>query len=231
MRHTSRLLSFLFIIALFPGIPNIAAAAQSSSLSESSAAWPSINLVGLASLEPMGLTPQDVRDTYRLSRESGTGTIAIITAYRNPNIESDLERFNAVFGLRSCTSTNGCFERHSMSTTTRQSSGWALQAALDTQWAHAIAPQAKILLVEAKSAARSDLSSAESYVHTRPDVRGVSTSWDTGEPTESLGNPPDLREGYSVYYSNPSDIQGNWYVLGGPTAEIAQRAAVKAIDR
>ncbi len=42
-------------------------------------------------------------------------------------------------------------------------SGWATEIALDVEWAHAIAPGANILLVEANDASISDLMTAVSY--------------------------------------------------------------------
>jgi subtilase family serine protease len=60
-------------------------------------------------------------------------------------------------------------------------SGWALEAALDTQWAHAIAPNAKILLIEAKSASLTDLLAAVDYARSRSDVVAISMSWGGNE--------------------------------------------------
>src|SRR5207245_1555224 len=55
------------------------------------------------------------------------------------------------------------------------------EAALDTQWAHAIAPNARILLVEAKSSSGTDLLNAVDYARNRADVVAVSMSWGGGE--------------------------------------------------
>lgn len=225
MRRTSNILS-LFIFALLP--TTSVAASTNPDPSTPSTAWPIINVVIPAGSEPQGLTPYEARSSYHLSGDNGTGTLAIITAYKNNRAESNLEKFNKAFGLRPCTSANGCFERHSMSTTTRQNSGWALQAALDTQWAHAIAPHANILLVEAKSAAKSDLSDAIAYARSRSDVRAVSMSWNGNESADQSINPD---ESYSVYYSNPESSKGSWYGLGGPNASIAQENALKTLIR
>src|SRR5437867_6967368 len=43
------------------------------------------------------------------------------------------------------------------------SAGWAGEIALDVEWAHAVAPGAKILLVEARSSSLSDLLGAVNY--------------------------------------------------------------------
>jgi subtilase family serine protease len=56
-------------------------------------------------------------------------------------------------------------------------SGWALEISLDVQWAHAIAPNAKILLVEATTNSEVDLLSAVNYATSRSDVVVVSMSW------------------------------------------------------
>src|SRR5262249_38653464 len=50
------------------------------------------------------------------------------------------------------------------------SGGWELEEALDVEWAHAIAPQANILLVEANSATDTDLLTA---VDTARNTTGV----------------------------------------------------------
>src|SRR5207237_2256048 len=56
-------------------------------------------------------------------------------------------------------------------------SGWAEEIALDVEWAHAIAPGAKILLVEAASNGDADLYAAVDYAAARPDVSVISMSW------------------------------------------------------
>src|SRR5213594_1079463 len=56
-----------------------------------------------------------------------------------------------------CTTNNGCFQKmYAGGVKPRANAGWALEIALDVEWAHAIAPQARILLVEAASNSFSD---------------------------------------------------------------------------
>jgi subtilase family serine protease len=64
---------------------------------------------------------------------------------------------------------------------TDPTNGWALETALDVEWAHALAPKANILLVEASSNLMSDLLTAVNYARNRPGVSAVSMSWGTGE--------------------------------------------------
>jgi hypothetical protein len=46
---------------------------------------------------------------------------------------------------------------------TTTDAGWALETSLDVEWAHAIAPQANIILVEAATSSLSSLFSAVSF--------------------------------------------------------------------
>jgi subtilase family serine protease len=112
----------------------------------------------------------------------GSGqTIAIINAFHNPNIANDLAVFNRTFGLPGCSVQNlgtaavlplaraaagsGC----SFSVVYATASGtiaakapaldvsWKTESSLDVEWAHAIAPMARVILIEAASAGRADL--------------------------------------------------------------------------
>ncbi len=129
---------------------------------------------------PVGLTPTQVRAAYSLTG-SGAGTIAIVDAFDYPSAESDLNVFSTQFGLPACTTANGCFQKVKMAGKVRVNNGWGLEAALDTQWAHAIAPGAKILLVEAKSNNGTDLLNAVNYAKSQPGVVAVSMSWGGNE--------------------------------------------------
>ena len=69
-------------------------------------------------------------------------TIAIVDAYDASTIEADLAIFDGAFKLPACTIKNKCLEKHLMASSTATDSGWALETALDVEWAHAIAPGA-----------------------------------------------------------------------------------------
>ena len=94
-------------------------------------------------------------------------------------MESDLAAFDKAFSLTACTVKNACLEIHQMSTAAspRSDDGWAMETALDVEWAHAIAPKAKMLLVEADGAGGTSLLSAVDYARSRSDVVAVSMSW------------------------------------------------------
>jgi subtilase family serine protease len=91
-------------------------------------------------------------------------TIVIVDAYSNPGLPEDLANFNAVFGLPAAQVTtvapNGV---PAFDPTNDEQVGWASESSLDVQWAHAIAPGAKIVLVQAKSSADLDIYNATKY--------------------------------------------------------------------
>jgi subtilase family serine protease len=91
--------------------------------------------------------------TFIPNNNGGAGfTIAIVDAFDSPNAEADLNVFSNIFGLPACTTLNGCFKKVNQFGATSPlpvfNAGWAIEIGLDLQWAHAIAPNAKILLIE-----------------------------------------------------------------------------------
>lgn len=102
---------------------------------------------------PSGLTPNQVSTAYGFSLIGGQGqgqVIAIVDAFDDPNIESDLGVFSKQFGLPACTTANGCFKKlYANGKKPNTDPGWSGEIALDVEWAHAMAPAAKIILVEA----------------------------------------------------------------------------------
>jgi subtilase family serine protease len=124
-------------------------------------ARPPIHVRGNATTGPTGITPQQTRHAYGFDQVTNQGAgqrIALVDAYDDPNIESDLAVFDSTFGLPTCTSSNGCFQKiYASGSKPKTNSGWALEISLDVEWAHAIAPQAKIILVEAASNSFSNL--------------------------------------------------------------------------
>ena len=124
------------------------------------------------------LSPSQIKGAYNLySVTGGAGTtVAIVDAYDDPTIASDLVTFSNYFSLPAAN-----FVEHKMATTISANSGWALEISLDVEWAHAIAPNATILLVEAKSNSLTDLLAAVSYAQSYPGVKAVSMSWGGSE--------------------------------------------------
>src|SRR6266699_995056 len=149
-----------------------------------------------ASTAPTGLSPATIKSVYGFATSGTAGagnTIAIVDAYDDPTAESDLAVFAGQYGLPACTTANGCFAKVNQSGGTsypRKDAGWALEISLDVQWAHAIAPGAKILLVEASSNSFANLLAAEDYAKTRAQYvsssgGGCCSSYETANATQA----------------------------------------------
>jgi subtilase family serine protease len=153
-----------------------------------------------------GYSPAQLRTAYGVNSISfngvqGTGagqTIAIVDAYNDPNIASDVDLFDQQFG----TSTSGStlFQQFGAASSflsvvnqkgqvinpsnTRvpvdTSGGWEMEESLDVEWAHAMAPGAAIDLVVANSTTWSDLFAAVKAAASLPGVSVVSMSFGSG---------------------------------------------------
>jgi subtilase family serine protease len=154
----------------------------------------------LTSLTPMGLTPTQVKKAYNLPTTGGSGTIALIDAYDCPTVQNDFVTFSQQFGLPT---TN--FEKHMLKPNTAVDAGWALEISLDVQWAHAIAPNATILLVEAQTASFTDLLAAISYAANRADVVAVSMSWGGSEFSGQSAINAYFSSNHVVFFASTGD--------------------------
>jgi subtilase family serine protease len=173
------------------------------------------------SSSPTGLSPATIKSAYNFptSLTAGAGmTIAIVDAYNDPNAESDLGVFSSTYGLPACTTANGCFKKVNQNGGTsypRTDSGWSLEISLDVQWAHAIAPGAHILLVEAKSNSFSNLLAAEDYAKTH--AQYVSNSWGGGESSgETSYDSHFVQSGVAFFVSSGDNGFGAQYPSSSP---------------
>jgi subtilase family serine protease len=144
----------------------------------------------LMSDAPVGLTPRQIRHAYnfdqiafqvdgRTVKGKGQGqTIAIIGAYNAPRVPRAVRMFDLAFGLPD-RDWQGQFPVTKVMPFGRPEfdEGWALEAYMDVEWAHAIAPKAHVMLVEAKSAGTDDLLDAIDYARHQPGVVSISMSW------------------------------------------------------
>ena len=110
-------------------------------------------------------------------------TIYLVDAMNNPNVVAELAAFDSKFGLPTCTVTaiatnatlplatapsTGCILSVVYSTTSgaltasapSYDSGWSTEISLDVQWAHATAPLARIILIEAPDSSVNSLQAA-----------------------------------------------------------------------
>ncbi|MGN6716068.1 MAG: S53 family peptidase [Candidatus Binatia bacterium] len=145
----------------------------------------------------------------------GGGIIAIVDAYDYPTAEHDLNVFSDQFGLPSCTTANGCFQKvYASSSKPAANCGWAQEAALDIQWAHAMAPKAQIVLVEAASNSFADLlfavDKATAIVQASGQNGQVSMSWGGSEFSSEASNDYHFtsNNGGVVYFGASGDSGG-----------------------
>ncbi len=107
---------------------------------------------------------------------NGSGeTIALVEAYHDPTLAADLHVFDQANGL-----ADPSLSVVDLAGTT-SNPDWTSEEALDAEWAHAIAPGAGILVVEAASDSIGDLMNAVSVARGTPGVVAVSMSWGFGE--------------------------------------------------
>ncbi|MGB8908098.1 MAG: S53 family peptidase [Candidatus Cybelea sp.] len=133
---------------------------------------------------PGGYAPSDLQKAYGLtsSSEAGGGcTVAIVDAYDDPNVASDLNVYRSQYGMPECTVSNGCFTKQQ--NTSRTDIGWSGEESLDVDMVSAICPKCKILLIEAASASIGDLAAAERFATTH--AQYVSNSWSANEFAKS----------------------------------------------
>jgi subtilase family serine protease len=109
---------------------------------------------------PAGYGPSDIESAYNLAG-GGSGTVAIVDAYDDPNAAADLATYRSTYGLPACSS--GCFSKVDQNGGTSYpavDSGWATEESLDLDMVSAACPNCSIILVEADSASFADLGTA-----------------------------------------------------------------------
>lgn len=139
--------------------------------------------------------PDQLRVAYDVQRVldggvTGAGrTIAIIGAFQSPTVASDLMAFDAIWRLPPPARFSVFFPDGAtpFNPSDPVQIGWALEAATDVEWAHAIAPGAAIVLVMARSESDVDLLRAVRYVvdHRLADV--ISQSFSEAEQCAAPG--------------------------------------------
>jgi subtilase family serine protease len=158
-----------------------------------------VDAQGLAatSASPPGYGPAQLHGAYALPTRPPASapaqTIAIVDAYDDPSIRSDLTTYDNAFGipdLPTCgsTLTSSCFTKVNQggaaSPLPSKSAGWALEIALDVETAHQICQTCKVVLVEANSSSGANLDTAEDTA-ARLGATEISNSW--GSESEYAG--------------------------------------------
>jgi subtilase family serine protease len=133
--------------------------------------------------------PAQIRNAYAIQPlldrgANGAGqTIAIIDAFQDPTIGSDLARFDSVSGMLAPPRFRvlAPYGLTPFDPTDSDQVGWSGEIALDVEWAHAIAPAANIDLYLAASDNDPDILNVEQYVIAHREADVISMSYTEAE--------------------------------------------------
>jgi subtilase family serine protease len=151
---------------------------------------------------PMCYAPAHLRAAYDIqplldAGIDGTGTtIVIVDAFSDPTIARDLATFDAAFGLPPANLDIIAPDGQTPFDGSRLQFGWAVEIALDVEWAHVVAPGAHLELVLAKSEKDADLLSATRFAIENNLGEVITQSF--GE-AESCADPELLRQQHAVF--------------------------------
>lgn len=182
-------------------------------------AHPPIHIKRFSGTSPSGYGPQTIWTAYSLNNLTCTHTtttdwtdpnlcghgqtIAVVDAYDDPNIASDLQTFDSQYGLPSCPA-GSCFVKDEPQGTPKTNSGWALEMSLDVEWAHSIAPGAKIILVEAANSNLGNLLSAVDAA-VGQGAQQVSMSWGGSEFSSESSYDYHFNSGTTSFFASSGD--------------------------
>ena len=152
------------------------------------------NYAGYSAPLPNTITVAEMRTAYGITGTGAGQTIAIIDALDWPTAERDLATFDAYYGLPAPPSFLKLNQVGGTANAARPGDGgnpqlamqYSGETALDVEWAHAMAPEANILLVEADSLTTRDLFTAIAFAAQYPGVSTVSMSFGQGEFAQQL---------------------------------------------
>ncbi len=167
-----------------------------------------------------GYTPAQIRAAYFLnpllvSGINGKGTtIAIVDSFGSPTIRKDLAHFDKTFKLTNpvldIIHPAGAIPKFNPSNGNMDN--WADETTLDVEWAHAMAPAAKILLVETPTSENEGTSGfpqivkAEEYVIAHHLAGVISQSFGATEETFPKGSITPLRGAYLAAAKAKNDV-------------------------
>ncbi len=163
----------LFPAILTPEVPILAPPCSAKKTSRSVRCGVEVNLLdpvlalGTPVTSLLGLLPGMVRSIYDLAplqQNAGAGrTVAIVTANDDPNAEADLAVYRNAFGMKPCTTANGCFTKIAQDGSAKLPAvdlNWAIETSADMDSVSSTCPGCNIMVVEANSSDISDLALA-----------------------------------------------------------------------
>jgi len=152
----------------------------------------------------------------------GSGAIAIVDAFDDPNAASDLALFSLIFGLPPADLT--VVYASGSQPPLDPSGGWELEESLDIEYAHAMAPNAKIFLVEAASNKGTDILNAIVLAGSLVAQAGggeVSMSFSFGEFSQETQLDGIFTAPNVVYFASTGDSPGAEWPATSPNVVAA----------
>jgi subtilase family serine protease len=131
-------------------------------------------------------------------------TVAVVDAFIDPHLESDLAYYRSYWGLPPCTQSNGCYREIDLGTATSQ--GWGQEESADVEMVSALCPGCRILLVAASDQSNANLIAAEQVA--TANAQYVSNSWDLGKEDPSFEKYDSVFEVPGVLYTVASGDNG-----------------------
>jgi kumamolisin len=159
-------------------------------------------------------------NTVTANPTGGSKVIAIVDAYAYPSALSDLKMFSTQFSLAAPTAAN--FQvvfAEGTPPPDPTGGGWVIEQALDIEWAHAFAPAAKIVLVEAKSRSSTDLiGGVDVAANLVAAAAGgeESNGWGASEFAGELNEDSNFKKPKVVYFAAAGDSPGVEYPASSP---------------
>jgi len=148
----------------------------------------------------------------------GRGVIVIVDAYDYPTAASDLSVFSTQFGLPPAKFAKMYASGKKPSSGCSGTGGlgnWGLEESLDIEYAHAMAPHAIIVLMEAASASNTDLFAAVQKANALIAAHGgkgeVSMSWGEGEFSGETADDSNFTQTGVTYFASTGDSPGTEY--------------------
>jgi subtilase family serine protease len=146
---------------------------------------------------PTGYGPAQYHKAYNLPTTSPKKiTVAIVDAFDDATIASDLKTYSTTFGLPalptcSATITSGCFQKVNLGAPpgSAVAADWDVEIALDVETVHAICENCKIVLVESIDDSLVNLSAAENTAASMASI--VSNSFGSYGTDGKAGSPFD----------------------------------------
>jgi kumamolisin len=165
-------------------------------------------------------------NTVTLNPVGGAKMIAIVDAYDAPGAAADLAIFSTQFGLPAAD-----FQTvYASGVKPPNNSGWEIEESLDIEWAHAMAPSAKIVLVEAASNSFTDLLAAEDVAKNMVNAAGggeVSNSWGGNEFSGQTTYDSRFVKTGVVFFASSGDSPGTSWPGTSPNVVSAGGTTVR----